>query len=125
MPVVDKFTMLTLTVSDMPRAKAFYAEQLGLNVMTDYRRDDDNWWVSLMPPEGGVTITLSTYRTDAKPGTVSVYFATSDITASHQALSDKGAEVSEIQNDLYGPGSGVKWFRLSDPDGNQITLAQG
>src|SRR3569832_907441 len=101
MPVVNKFTMLMLTVSDMPKAKAFYADQLGLNVVTDYRRDDDNWWVSLTPPEGGVTITLSTYRENAKPGgTVSIYFATSDIDASHQDLSGKGAKVSDVQNDL-------------------------
>lgn len=124
MQVVDRFTMLMLTVSDMPKAKAFYADQLGLNVMTDYRRDDDNWWVSLMLPEGGVTITLSTYRENVKPGTVSIYFATSDIDASRQELSDKGAEVSEVQNDLYGPGSGVKWFNLHDPDGNQVLVAQ-
>jgi predicted enzyme related to lactoylglutathione lyase len=92
--------------------------------VTEYRRDDDNWWVSLTPPEGGVTITLSTYRENVKPGTVSVYFATSDIEASHQELSDKGAKVSEVQDDLYGPGSGVKWFNLPDPDGNQVLIAQ-
>jgi hypothetical protein len=27
-------------------------------------------------------------------------------------------------DDLYGPGSGVKFFQLQDPDGNQVTIAQ-
>jgi len=51
-----------------------------------------------------------------------MYFVTSDITAAHQELSKKGAKVSEVQDDLYGPGSGVKWFNLYDPDGNQILV---
>jgi catechol 2,3-dioxygenase-like lactoylglutathione lyase family enzyme len=30
-----------VAVSDMPKAKAFYADTLGLKVTTDYRQDDD------------------------------------------------------------------------------------
>jgi catechol 2,3-dioxygenase-like lactoylglutathione lyase family enzyme len=37
--------MFSLAVSDMPKAKAFYADKLGLQVASDYRRDDDHWWV--------------------------------------------------------------------------------
>ena len=124
MQVVDKIMMFNMAVSDMPKAKAFYADKLGLTVATDYRRDDDNWWVSLTPPEGGVNITLSTYHGDMKLGSMVVYFATSDIAAAHQALSDESVKVNDIQDDLYGPGSGVKWFNLNDPDGNLIFLVQ-
>jgi catechol 2,3-dioxygenase-like lactoylglutathione lyase family enzyme len=41
MQVTDKFMTLQVAVSDMPKAKAFYADKLGLKVTTDYRRDDD------------------------------------------------------------------------------------
>ena len=52
MQIVNKPTMFTLAVSDMPKAKAFYADTLGLKVTQDYRQDDQNWWVTLTPPEG-------------------------------------------------------------------------
>ncbi len=123
MQIVNKLTMFTLAVSDMPKAKAFYADTLGLKVTKDYRQDDDNWWVTLTPPSGGVSINLSRYgEYIIKPGTVGVYFATSDITAAHKELSKKGAKVNDIQDDLFGPGSGVKFFQLEDPDGTQVTL---
>jgi catechol 2,3-dioxygenase-like lactoylglutathione lyase family enzyme len=124
MQVIDKFMMLLMTVSNMPTAKAFYTDKLGLKVETDYRRDDDNWWVALTLPEGGVTITLSTYHGHMKPGVLTLYFATADIVAAHKELSDKGVKVSEIGDDLHGPGSGVKWFNFKDPDGNLIHLEQ-
>jgi predicted enzyme related to lactoylglutathione lyase len=126
MQVVNKLMMFSMTVSDMPKAKAFYADTLGLTVTTDYRQDDDNWWVSLTFPEGGVTITLARAREyeHIRPGSVAVYFATADITAAHRELSKKGAKVSDIQDDLYGPGSGVKFFQLEDPDGARVHMVQ-
>ena len=57
-----------------------------------------------------------------KPGTIAVYFATSDVAAAHKELSGKGVKVNEVKDDLFGPGSGVKWFNLEDPDGNQVLL---
>ncbi len=124
MQAVKKLMMLAVVVSDMPKAKAFYADKLGLNVATDYRQDDDHWWVSLTLPEGGVTITLTTYKDNANPGRVTLWFAASDITVAHKELSDKGVNVSKIGDDLHGPGSGVKWFNFKDPDGNLLHLEQ-
>jgi catechol 2,3-dioxygenase-like lactoylglutathione lyase family enzyme len=123
MQIVNKPTMFSLAVSDMPKAKAFYADTLGLKVTKDYRQDDQNWWVTLTPPEGGVSITLARYGDHSiQPGTVGLYFKTSDVAATHQELSQKGAKVSNIQDDLFGPGSGVKFIQLEDPDGTQVTL---
>lgn len=124
MQAVNKLMMLTIVVSDMPKAKEFYVGRLGLEKTIDYRQDDDNWYVTLTHPEGGTTITLSTFRGNIKPGTVSLYFETSDIDATHEELSAKGAKVNEVQDDLFGPKSDVKWFDLEDPDGNRVILAQ-
>jgi catechol 2,3-dioxygenase-like lactoylglutathione lyase family enzyme len=121
---VNKLMRFKMAVGDMPKAKAFYAEKLGLKVESDYRRDDHNWWVSLTPTEGGPSIVLSTTHENMKPGTMSLYFASSDIAAAHKELSTKGAKANEVKDDLYGPGSGVKWFNLDDPDGNQVFLVQ-
>jgi catechol 2,3-dioxygenase-like lactoylglutathione lyase family enzyme len=124
MQVVDKLMMFIIIVSDMPKSKAFYADKLGLKITQDYRQDDDHWWVSLILPEGGVTITLTTYHENIKPGTMTIYFATSDLAAAHKELSNKGVKVNEVKDDLFGPGSGVKWFNLEDPDSNSVYLVQ-
>jgi len=125
--VVNQLTMVSVVVSDMKRAKEFYAEKLGLEVATDYRQNDDNWWVTLTLP-GGASITLARSSTTSneppKPGTLGFYLSTSDIAAAHKELNEKGVKPSEIQDNLYGPGSGVKFFQLQDPDGNQVTFAQ-
>ncbi|HLJ46366.1 MAG TPA: glyoxalase superfamily protein [Bryobacteraceae bacterium] len=124
MQIVDKLIRFKMAVNDMPKAKAFYAEKLGLKVTTDYRRDDHNWWVSLALPEDGASIVVTTAHENMKPGTMSLYFASPDVAAAHQEISAKGAKVNEIKDDLYGPGSGVKWFNVEDPDGNQVFLVQ-
>ncbi len=124
MTTINKLMMLAVAVSDMPKAKMFYANQLGLKVTQDYRQDDDHWWVALALPEGGVTITLTTFHQNVKPGALTLWFATSDISAAHKELSDKGVKVSKIGDDLHGPGSGVKWFNFQDPVGNLIHIEQ-
>jgi hypothetical protein len=53
-----------------------------------------------------------------------LYFATADVAGAHKQLSVEGVKVNEVKNDLFGPGSGVKWFSLKDPDGNQVLLVQ-
>ena len=124
MQTIKKLMQFAVAVSDMPKAKEFYAEKLGLKVTTDFRRDDTNWWVTLTLPENGLSIVLTTHHDQMKPGTMTLWFATSDITAAHKELRNKGIEVNEIKDDLHGPGSGTKWFNFKDPDGNLIHLEQ-
>jgi len=124
---VNKLTMISMVVSDMKKAKEFYAEKLGLGVATDYRLNDDNWWVTLTLPDGpSITLARSstTSNEPAKPGTVGIYLSTSDIAATHKVLSEKGINTGEVRDDLYGPGSGVKFIQFQDPDGYQVTIAQ-
>ena len=108
----------------MPKAKEFYADKLGLKVAKDYRQDDDHWWVSVAFPEGGASITLTTYKENAKPGTITLWLETSDVVAAHKELKDQGVNVNDVSDDLYGPGSGVKWFNFSDP-GQPHTCCSG
>src|ERR1051326_7476944 len=113
----EKVLMVMIAVTDMAKAKTFYAEQLGFQVVTDYGEGDQHW-VTLALPGGGPTLTLSTMHGNMKPGSMRLYLSTSDIEALHNELKARGVKVNEVKDDLYGPGSGVKWFDLRDPDGN-------
>jgi catechol 2,3-dioxygenase-like lactoylglutathione lyase family enzyme len=124
MQTVDKVIMITMAVNNMPKAREFYADKLGLEVTQDYRQDDDNWWVTLTSSQGGPTVTLSTNHAHMKPGTMNMYFSTSDVTAAYKELESKGVEVSKVQDDLYGSGSGVKFITFSDPDGSKLLLVE-
>src|SRR5438874_941934 len=85
----EKILMVMMAVTDMAKAKAFYAEQLGWSVTTDYGQGDQHW-VSLELPGGGATLTLSTMHGKMKPGTMTLYLSTSDIEATYHELKAKG-----------------------------------
>src|SRR5574341_2293640 len=93
---VNRLAMVSVVVSDMKKAKEFYAEKLGLGVATDYRQNDDNWWVTLTFPGSGASITLARSSTTdnqpPKPDRISFYFSTSDIATAHKELNAKGVK---------------------------------
>jgi catechol 2,3-dioxygenase-like lactoylglutathione lyase family enzyme len=126
--VVDKFMMITMAVGNMDKAKEFYTT-LGLKATQDYSQAGQRW-VALSLPGGGPSINLSTMTANytkpgvSEPGTVVLYFTAFDVAAAHEELSAKGVKVTDVKDDLYGPGSGVKWMSLADPDGNQVLIVQ-
>jgi catechol 2,3-dioxygenase-like lactoylglutathione lyase family enzyme len=125
MAAIEKFMMLQYVVKDMPKSKQFYADKLGLKVTADYRQSDEAWWVSLGLPEGGVTVTLTTFNQKGMtPGIQVLYFGAKDLESAHKEFSAKGVDVTDIKNDLHGPGSGTKFFQLHDPDNNLIHIEQ-
>lgn len=120
-----KLIQLMMGVTDMERSKTFYSDAMGFTVTTDYGKGERHW-VNLSLPEGGVTITLTTFlAAKLHPGSMSLYVSTPDIQEAFKQLSAKGVKPTNgISDDLYGPGSGVKWFRVADPDGNELTIVQ-
>lgn len=119
----EKILMVMMAVTEMAKAKEFYAEKFGWTVAKDVGQGDRHW-VTLELPGGGPSLVLSTMHGKMQPGTMTLYLATSDVAAAHNTLSDKGVKVNDVQDDLYGPGSGVKWFDFEDPDGNRWLMIQ-
>ena len=120
----EKILMFTMAVTEMAQSKAFYAEKLGFQVTKDFGQGNQHW-VSLDLPGGGGSLNLTTMHENMQPGTMKLYLSTADIEAKYNDLQARGAEVNAVKDDLYGPGSGVKWFDLRDPDGNQWLVVQG
>src|SRR5437588_12749727 len=107
----EKLLMVMVAVTDMAKAKAFYAEQLGWSVTKDYGQGD--WhWVALSLPGGGASLTLSTMHEHMKPGTMTLYVSTSNIEAAYDKPKAKGVPVNEVHDDVYGLVSGVTGCEL-------------
>jgi catechol 2,3-dioxygenase-like lactoylglutathione lyase family enzyme len=126
MAIVDKFIQMMIGVTDMAKSKQFYADTLGFDVTIDHGQGPAHW-VSLNFPGGGASITLTTYLGGIlQPGSMSFYISTPDVQQAFDTLTGKGiTPTNPITDDLYGPGSGVKWFSIADPDGNNLMIVQG
>jgi predicted enzyme related to lactoylglutathione lyase len=109
-----KLELVAVPVSDVDRAKAFYADQVGFNADHDHRVSDAIRFVQLTPPGSGCSIALGTGISDAVPGSVrGLQLVVSDLATAREELVANGVEVSEVQE--YPSG---KFVFFSDPDGN-------
>jgi predicted enzyme related to lactoylglutathione lyase len=112
--------LIPVPVSDIDRAKQFYAEQCGFNVDVDVSPTDGVRIVQLTPPGSFCSITLAGGLPQIAMPTGSlrgVHLVVKDIEAARQELIGRGVEVSETE-DLGGVF--YAWFQ--DPDGNTWAL---
>jgi predicted enzyme related to lactoylglutathione lyase len=65
-----RLELITVPVSDVERAKAFYVEQVGFGIEQDVRVDEEHRFVELMPPGSPCSIALTTGYVDSKPGSL-------------------------------------------------------
>src|SRR5215217_2323502 len=79
-----KLENIVVPVSDVDRAKAFYAEQLGFGVDVDHRAGEDFRVVQLTPPGSACSITLM--RNDAAGSLQGLHLVVRDIEAARTEL---------------------------------------
>jgi predicted enzyme related to lactoylglutathione lyase len=115
-----KLELVAIPVSDVDRAKAFYADKVGFNADHDFQVTEEIRFIQLTPPGSACSIALGTGIVDSEPGSAAgLQLVVSDINAARAELVERGVEVSEVQN--FDWGSFV-FFR--DPDGNRWAVQQ-
>jgi catechol 2,3-dioxygenase-like lactoylglutathione lyase family enzyme len=121
--------VVTLPVSDVDRAKAFY-ESLGWRMDIDLVISDDIRTVQLTPPHSGCSIQITKGGTTAAPGSAQgMILVVTDIDAARNDLISRGVDISEVQ-EARPPGfdqPGRSYFArasFSDPDGNGWELQE-
>jgi catechol 2,3-dioxygenase-like lactoylglutathione lyase family enzyme len=129
-----KIEIVTVPVSDIDRARDFYAEKVGFAVDIDHRISDDLHLVQLTPPGSACSIHLGKGTVDMEPGSMDgVFLVVRDVRAARDHLVERGVEVGELQ--VFDDGSyrkaregenldlvGCVFF--SDPDGNRWCVQQ-
>lgn len=135
-----KLEVVVLPVSDVDRAKDFYAG-LGWRLDADFSPSESYRIVQLTPPGSGCSIQFGTGVTTATPGSVqSLYLAVVDLEAAREELAARGATVSEVFHEATpgarfheegraaGPGGEdgnySSFATFSDPDGNGWLLQE-
>ena len=115
-----RLELISVPVSDVDRAKAFYTDNAGFNADHDHRVSDEVRFVQLTPPGSGCSIAIGTGTTDAEPGSVQgLQLVVDDIEAAHADLSGRGVAVSKIQDFPWG-----RFVFFQDPDGNGWAVQQ-
>jgi catechol 2,3-dioxygenase-like lactoylglutathione lyase family enzyme len=136
MSTVDmKLEVVVIPVSDVERAKRFYAG-LGWRLDGDFVAGDEFRGVQFTPPGSACSIHFGKGVTSAEPGSArNLYLVVSDIEAARADLAGRGVEVSEVFH-RTGPGkpavSGLhperrsysSFATFSDPDGNGWLLQE-
>src|SRR3984957_12870826 len=135
-----KFEIVVIPVSDVDRAKDFYAK-LGWRLDADYDNGDDFRVIQFTPPGSGSSVIFGRNVTAAAPGSAQgLYLIVSDIKAARDELLGRGVAVSQVFHDSGGVYTGTdepylfgrrrvggldpehrsyrSFASFSDPDGN-------
>ena len=117
---IRSFEIISVPVSDPQRAKRFYTDVLGFDLVRESPMGPGMTWIQLAPPGQGVTIALVTWFETMKPGGLQgVMVNTDDIDAEHKTLRQRGLVLSEIRQEPWG-----RYAMFNDPDGNGWILRQ-
>jgi catechol 2,3-dioxygenase-like lactoylglutathione lyase family enzyme len=124
--------VVIVPVSDIDRAKDFYANQLGFVVDHDTRINDDVRIVQLTPPGSGCSIVIGKGAVpDMAPGALKgLQLVVADIERAHAELLERGVDVSDVQtlganpHPTPHPLDNVGFVFFADPDGNSWAVQQ-
>jgi catechol 2,3-dioxygenase-like lactoylglutathione lyase family enzyme len=114
-----KLELVTVPVSDVDRAKAFY-EQVGFHVDNDASVSDDLRFVQITPPGSACSIAIGTGLTEAAPGSAAgLQVVVDDARAAHDELAGRGIDVSDVEELPWGT-----FVYFTDPDGNRWAVQE-
>lgn len=129
-----KLELVLIPVTDVDRAKSFYIDKAGFDLLVDTPIGDGKRVVQLTPPGSACSIGFGTGLMDAAPGSAQgLHLVVSDIVAARAELTARGLEVSEVRHIESGdwhPGphpqrSDYQSFAdFRDPDGNLWLLQE-
>jgi catechol 2,3-dioxygenase-like lactoylglutathione lyase family enzyme len=138
-----KFEAVVIPVSDVDRAKEFYA-RLGWRLDADFRFDNGFRVVQFTPPGSACSVQFGSKITSAAPGSArGLYLVVSDIENARNELAGLGVEVSNVfhagtpgaqfepngaSGRINGPSPNRATYgsfaTFSDPDGNGWLLQE-
>jgi catechol 2,3-dioxygenase-like lactoylglutathione lyase family enzyme len=119
--------LVVVPVSDVDRAKAFYGDQVGFDLLVDHRAGEDFRVVQMTPPGSACAIAIMK-NTEMAAGTLhGLHLCVADLDVARDELVERGVDASEMFHfgeggQLAGPDpervSYNSFISFKDPDGN-------
>lgn len=126
-----KLEAVQIPVTDIDRAKTFYAEQVGFGVDLDVPMGEGGRLVQLTPPGSGCSIHLNSTLHKTSPGSLEgLMLVVDDIDAARAELVSRDVACTPVRNFTDGEwreGKGGDWnafVDFTDPDGNGWVLQE-
>ena len=116
---ITHIQLFSVPVTNHDRARTFYVDRLGFDLISDRPMGPDGRWVQVAPKGAQTSITLVTDIETMPPGSVKgIVLETDDLVADVAALRDRGVEIGgDVEEAPWG-----RWVTFNDPDGNGIIL---
>ena len=114
-----KLELVTIPVTDVDRAKAFYVERAGFTADHDHVVHEELRFVQLTPPGSACSIAIGPGLTTSPPGSAVVQLVVDDVEAAHEGLRSRGVDVGDVQVFPWG-----SFVFFADPDGNRWSVQQ-
>jgi catechol 2,3-dioxygenase-like lactoylglutathione lyase family enzyme len=115
-----RVSVVSVPVSDQERARTFYVDRLGFEVVADATFGPGMRWLQVAPPGSTTTFALVTWFDEMPAGSLrGLVLDSDDLDATRADLVARGAEVSEPSDQ---PGG--RFCFVTDPDGNVLGLHQ-
>ncbi len=118
-----KLELVPIGVSDVDRAKAWYADKAGFKLEVDVKPMPGMRVVQFTPPGSACSIVFGDGMdgiSRIKPGSITgIHLVVKNMDEARQALIDRGVEVGDVMDT-----QGVKYAAFNDPDGNGWLLQE-
>jgi len=114
-----KIELVTIPVSDVDRAIAFYTEKAGFHLDHDHRVSDELRFVQITPPGSACSIAFGDGLSEKPPGSAQLQIVVPDAHAARQELLERGVQVGDVQVLPWG-----SFVFFADPDGNQWSVQE-
>ena len=112
--------IVSIPVSDQARARTFYTDVLGFDLVRDSPMGPDRRWVEVAPKGAQTSFTLVTWFEDMPAGVLrGIVLDTDDLDAELADLRARGLAASPVEQQPWG-----RFATFDDPDGNGFVLQQ-
>ena len=116
---ISKVQLFSIPVSDPVRARNFYVDILGFELVREMQMSPDQRWVQVRPRGAETSMTLVTWFPSMPAGSLTgLVLETDDLDAEMLRL----AEVGVVFHDEVSEQPWGRSIVLSDPDGNRLIL---
>jgi catechol 2,3-dioxygenase-like lactoylglutathione lyase family enzyme len=117
---ISHVQLFSVPVADQDRARYFYLETLGFELVAEADMGPDLHWVQVRPVGGATSLTLVTWFPSMPAGSLKgIVLETDSLESMIVTLREKGVPIGEIKTAPWG-----RFVTFDDPDGNGIVLQE-